>query len=171
MAIRAFITPQDLVDAISETTYMAIFDDQSTGSRSVVDASMPVQSILARAHAQCMSFLPRIYGTLPPEVPSGIVAGGDSIPVLIKDAEVQWATIYTYRRHPEYVRTYGAEPNGAMTKEVVDMLERLADLVQQVAPTDSPPQPRPGLVQSVVTGLGPRLVSPNDDGSSNLGDF
>lgn len=171
MAIRAFITPQDLVDAISETTYMAIFDDASTGSRAAVDASKPVQSILARAHAQCISFLPRLYATMPPEAPAGIVTGGDSIPILLKDAEVQWATIYTYRRHPEYVRTYGAEPNGSMTKEVGEMLERLADLVQQIAPTDSPPVPKPGLTQSIVYSSGPRIISDNADGTPNGGDF
>ncbi len=172
MAIRAFTTPQDLVDAISETAYMAIFDDGNTGSRVIVDASRPVLSVIARAHAQTCSYLPRVYAVMPPEAPgANIVVGGDSISVLLKDFEVQWATIYAYRRHPEYVRTYAAEPNGALTKELVAALERFALLQVQIAPTDSPPQPAPGLAQSIVYASGPRIISDNSDGTSNMGDF
>lgn len=172
MTIRAFTTPQDLVDAISETTYMAIFDDASSGSRTAVDVSRPVLSVIARAHANVASFLPRIYTTMPPEVPAAnLTLGGDNISILLKDAELQWATIYSYRRHPEYVRTYGAEPNGPLTKEVLAMLERIAGLFQQIPATDSPPAPKPGLPLSIVYSSGPRIISDNADGTPNQGDF
>jgi hypothetical protein len=171
MPIRAFITPQDIVDAISETTYMAIFDDANTGSRTTVDASKGVLGVIARAHAQCVSYLPRIYTTLPPEAPAGMTVAGDGIPVLLKDCEMQWATIYAYRRHPECVRLYSAEPNGALVKEVTDLLERVADMIQQIAPTDSPPAPKPGLAQSVVVAEGARIVTVGAGGVPNMGDF
>lgn len=143
MPVKAYITAQDIVDAIGEPTYMALFDDANTGDRATVDASTAVQSTIARAHAETVSWLPDIYATMPPEIPAGIVTGGDSIPVLFKDAELKWATVYAYRRHKEYVRTYSAQPGGSLVREVEALMERIATAAQRVAPTDSPPEPSP----------------------------
>jgi hypothetical protein len=172
MSIRAYIIAQDIVDAISERTYMALFDDSNSGSRPTVDASSAVKSVIARAHSQCASYLTRIYSAFPPEAPLGVVAGGDNIPVLLKDAELRWATIYAYRRHKEYVRTYSAEAGGSLEKEANALMERLANLTQQLGPTDSPPAPVPGTPNSFVANDDRMIVAGNTAfGGSKMGDF
>jgi hypothetical protein len=169
--MKSYTTPQDLVDAISEQAYFALFDDGNTLNRGVVDASTPVTKCIRRAHAQVTSFLPRIYKAFPSETAGGIDSDTDSIPALLKDAELQFAIIFAYRRHQEYVRTFGAEPGGKLMDEALELMERIATAVQQIPPTDSPPEPSPRVLPVPMTDDSPRLILDNPDGSSNLGDF
>lgn len=168
---RAFITADDLIDAMSETTFMALFNDANVEDVDDVKTSTPVKSVIFRAHAQVISFLPRVYTALPPESPAGVTSGSDSIPILLKDAELKWAMIYAYRRHKEYVKTYSAQPGGPSEKEALEAMERIADLVQQIASSDNPPTAKPGLPQSIVVDDSTRIIMSDPDGTSNQGDF
>jgi hypothetical protein len=148
MAIKGYLTPQDVVDALSEPTYMSIFDDTNSGSRSAVDVSSGVVSLMSRAHARCIATLPRIYSQFPPESPAGIPQGGDSIPILLKDLEVQLFVIYACMRHPELTKTYGINP--LSMKEWRELANDIATAALIIAPTDSPPQANPANVGGVV---------------------
>ncbi len=157
MSFTPYVSAQDLVDALSEATYMAIFDDKSTGDRATVDASRAVSQVRNRAHAQTISWLPGIYRTLPaePTVPPSTPA-----PFLLVDAELQIATILSYRRHPEYVRTYCAEPGGKMHAEWVEQMKRIRTAEIEIAPNDNPPEPKPRNVGGFVGSGNPADPAP-----------
>lgn len=173
MPTPSYITAQDLVDALSLPTYYAIFDDANTGVRNTVDTSTPVATVLRRALVWVASWLPDIYDTLPPEqgalgVPT---TTADNIPALFKDACLQRAVILAYRRHPEYVKTYGAEADGPLMKELVDMMRRIQAGTQRVTKNDTPPQTLPGNIGGSSISDGPRIAMSNIDGTKNIGDF
>lgn len=147
MSFTPYITAQDLCDALSESTYMAIFDEAATGSRPTVDASRSVTLVRNRAHALTISWLPGIYGTLPAEP---TIPATTPPPFLLLDAELQMAVVLSYRRHPEYVRTYGAEPGGKLHAEWVEQMKRIQIAQQQIAPNDNPPEATPANVGGFV---------------------
>jgi len=156
-----YLIAQDLVDAISEPTYMSIFDDTNSGVRNTVDASSGVVSLMRRAHARAVALLPRIYAKFPPENPAGIPTGNDNIPILLKDLEVQILVAYACERHPELMKTYGIAPTGVekwreFAKDIAQ-----ADLI--IAPTDNPPEPKPANVGGVVDSgqSGQNFTNPN----------
>jgi hypothetical protein len=136
MAFVPFVTAQMLCDTLSQTTYMAIFDDTNSNLRATVDASTPVVLLLNRAHALTISWLPGIYKTLPAEPPA-------TAPYLLVSAELDMAVCLAYRRHPEFVRTYSAEPGGKLVQEWVEMMKRVQIAEQEIAPNDNPPEAKP----------------------------
>ena len=161
-----FSTVQNLVDALSEATYMAVFDDARNNDRATVDASSAVALCLRRAHAQVSSRLPGLFAQLSAEQPQDA-----QVPDTLRDAELAFAVVYAYRRHPEYVRTFGAGPNGELWKEALDQVARLQTGVQRIPANDNPPAPAPANVGGIVTSNGPRMLTDADGGTSNLGDF
>lgn len=175
MTIKSFNTVQDLVDAVGVQTYMAIFDDPTgtppvpSGSRAVVDASTQVASVLQRARSRVLAWLPGAYDTMPDDQSSN----PSNVSVLMKDAELQYAVIYTYRRHPEYVRTYGAEASGPLMKEADAHMQRIKQGQERIAPNDNPPPgaPKPNNVGGVGVADGSRITITGTDGTSNAGDF
>jgi hypothetical protein len=172
MPIRSYLTAQDLRVALSPAMYLALFDDDNTGDVSAVDASAGVLSVLAESLVLVTSWLPDIYKTLPPETsPAGIVTGGDSMPILLKVAQLQYARVLSYRRHPEYVKTYGAEPGGTLWKEANEFLERIQDGVQRVTSNDTPPEVLPENVGGSAAYDGPRIAISSPDGTPNSGDW
>ena len=158
------ITAQDLVDALSLPTYMAIFDDANTGNQTTVNASTQVATCLARAHATTTSFLPAIYATPPTTTPA--------VSQLLRDAELQFAVVYAYRRHPEYVKTYGAEAGGSLWKEALETMERIQAGAQRVPSDDNPPEPKPENIGGSTAYDGPRIAITSIDGvTPNTGDW
>lgn len=172
MTIPSYITAQDLVDSLSEPVYMAIYDDVATANRTTVDASTGVGTVLGRSCAWIESWLPDIYKKMPPSTgAAGVPAGGDLIPRLMKDAQLQYAVILSYRRHPEYVKTYGATPGGKLMEELKELMARIQSGTQRISPNDTPPEPTPQNVGGVAVADGARIAMSNPDGSSNLGDW
>ena len=162
--MAGYITPQILVDALSEPTYMAIFDDTNSGLRATVDASTGVVTCLALGHAETASFLPSILSATPAEQPSALVSR------LLEMAEVSFCVCFAYRRHPEYVKTYGAEPSGPLYKECVARMLRIQAGTQQIPTNDNPPQKAANVGGSSVAD-GARIAMTGTDGVSRLGDF
>lgn len=144
--------------ALSAATYMALFDDEQTGSHSIVDASDAVRFTLRRAHARVVSRLPPIYRTLP----SAAVA--DDIPALLQDAELLYACGLAYDRHAEYARAYGRPK----FDEADDIMDKVQAAILMIA--DNPPEPAPRNVGGTVTSLGPRAFV-DSSGNYTGGDF
>ncbi len=173
MTFKAFNTPQDLVDAMGLQTYRAIFDDPvgsppvPSGSRATVDASTQVGSVLQRACACVKAWLPGAYDKMPDDQSTNAT----NISTLMKDAELRYALIFSYRRHSEYVRTYGAEPSGPLIKEADAHMQRIKQGQERIPPDDKPPAPSPNNVGGVGVSDGARIAMTAVDGSSNAGDF
>jgi hypothetical protein len=162
--MAGYITAQKLRVKLGLSTYMAIFDDNSSGDPAVVDASAEVAQCLDDAHAETASFLPSIFDTTPAEQPSA------SVSKLLILAELGFACVFAYRRRPEYVKTFGADPSGPLYKEAVDRMLRIQKGTQQVAPNDNPPQ-KPGNAGGYVLADGPRIAATSADGTVNSGDL
>lgn len=163
MSLTPFITAAELRATLSPATYMAIFDDEQTGSVSLVDASTAVLLTLSRAHIRTVSWLPPSFDKLPK-------SSDTDVSILLKDAELNYAVGLSYDRHPEYVRAYGADPQ---RKAAYDQAELTMTRVQAAVLRlpDSPSMDEPHNVGGIVYESGPRTLIDSFDGSRNGGDL
>ena len=116
-----FNSQTDLQNALNPTTFVEIFDD---GNNGVVEPNNPaVTFVLQRAHAEVMSYMARIYGVMPAEPPA-------STSMLLESAEIDYAIALSYERHPEYVRTFGAEKRSDRWMRAEKKMERIAIALQ-----------------------------------------
>jgi hypothetical protein len=162
--MAGYVSASELRDVLSLATYMAIFDDGNTGVTATVDASSAVALVLSRAHAEVISYLLTIYGTLPAELPS-------AVPVLLKSAELDYAVAFSFERHPEYVRTYGEAKRAERWERAERKMERIASTIQRIAPSDNPPEPTPRTSGGIVLDDARRFITTSSDGTWNGGDF
>lgn len=161
MPLPAFITPSDLRTALTARVYEQVFDDDGDGT--VADDDPEVQLVIERAHAEVLSYLPRIWDkSLPTDVPP-----------LLKSAELDFAVALAFERHPEYVRSVGEEARERRWTRAERKMERIVDGAQVVvgnAPPDADTKP---LMQGgIVYNANPRrtIVDGSDD-TYNGGDF
>lgn len=161
--LAPYIAASDLRAALSPAVYMAIFDDEQTGSIADVDASNAVALVLARAHSRVVSWLGHTYTKLP-------LATDSEVPYLLKDAELNYAIGMSFDRHPEYVRAYGADPQ---RKNAWDQAELTMNRVQEAILrfVDAPSVGKPVNVGGIVFDSGPRTLTDSLDGTYNGGDF
>ncbi len=155
-----FITADDLKNALGPSTFLTIFDDLSTGS---VPAA-PVDLIIKRAHAEVMSYLPRVYDTMPAELPA-------PVPAILMSAELDYAVAFSFERHPEYVRTFGEQKRLERWNRAEKKMERIASAIQEIAPNDSPPEGKPRTSGGIVYDNARRMLIDSPDGTFNGGDF
>lgn len=158
------VSAQVLRLALTATTYMAIFDDAKSKDPDVVDGSDQVALVLELSWAQCSSFLPPIYQTDPSELPSQVSS-------LLKLAQLTFARALSYQRHPEYVKTFGAEPGGKMWTIAENIMKNIQGGVQRIPPKDHPPDAAPYNIAGPVADDGKRMIVTSPDGTDNLGDF
>lgn len=164
MATEPLITAANLRDALSLPTYLALFDDELTGSVTVVDASAGVALVLRRAHIRCISWLGTNYNKLPRVTDT-------EVPDLLIDAELNFAVALAYDRHPEYTRSTGCEPN---RKSAFDQAETCMMRIQEAIlrlDVDAPSMGAPLNVGGIVTDGGQRVFLGSTNGASNGGDF
>lgn len=157
------ITAADLRNALSPSTYMALFDDDQTGSIVTVDASGPVQLVLRRAHIKCVTWLGANYEKIPD--------GTDThVSFLLVDAELNYAIGMAYDRHPEYVRAYGED---AKRKAAWDQAELTMMRIQEAVLkfVDLPDMEEPRNVGGLVVDGGQRVFLTSSTGINNGGDF
>jgi hypothetical protein len=161
--LAPYITPVELRDALSPATYMAIFDDEQCGSTITVDASTAVALVLARAHSRVVSWLGSNYSRIPLVTDAGI-------PLLLKDAELNYAIGMSYDRHPEYVRAYGCDPQRKSAWDMAELtMERIQAAVLRLE--DGTPVAKPKNIGGIVWESGPRTLTDSLDGTYNGGDF
>lgn len=172
MSIAGWVTAKQLRLALGPVTYMAIFDDGRSKDVVVVDASDQVLQVLAESAADVASYLPALYTReqSPAQVPG-------STSWLLTGAQLMYAKCLAWQRHPEYVKTYGAQPGGKLETQYREKMERIQSSIQQVAPGDgtatsgADPVPDPPNVGGVVRADDDRIIISDPDGTSNLGDF
>lgn len=162
-----WVSAQDLRLSLGPVTYMAIFDDApKTKDITAVDASDQVALVLDDSAADVKSYLPSLFNDLamPPELPAASSK-------LLRGAQLIYAKVLSYQRHPEYVKTYGAQHDGPMEKRYREMMSRIQSAIQRIPATDSPPLEQPANVSTVVRDDGRRIILTEPDGDRNLGDF
>lgn len=154
----AYLTQTDLTNRLGGQTVTALYDDTGT---STVNATA-LADVLAGASARVDSYLARNYEvTLPiTQVP---------IPAMVKEAALEWAIYLSFRRKPEYIRTYWNQALPDLQKSAEELSDRLAEAAQYIP--DLAAQPTPGNVGGVTYDTGARLICDASDGTTNAGDF
>jgi hypothetical protein len=159
----ALITAADLRNALGAATYMALFDEETTGSISDVDASAAVLMVLRRAHIRCISWLGTNYAKIPKST-------DNDISDLLIDAELNYAIGLAYDRHPEYVRAYGADPQRKNAYDLAELtMMRIQEAILKLV--DSPSMAEPLNVGGLVIDGGQRVFLDSSNGQRNSGDF
>jgi hypothetical protein len=148
---------------LSLATYIAIYDDDLTGSITEVDASEGVALTLSDAHSLVVSRLGTNYTHIP------LVTDID-VPFLLKSAELNYAVGISYDRHPEYIRAYGTDPQ---RKNAYDRAEMTMERIQQslLKFADAPSMPEPANIGGLVIDGGQRVFLDSSTGQRNSGDF
>ncbi|WP_394847396.1 hypothetical protein LZC95_08015 [Pendulispora brunnea] len=151
-----FVSFEELRAALGPATFLAIFDDDNDGTVSPNDVA--VSLVRQRGHVEVLSYLPRIYDTLP-----------TAVPLLLKSAELDYDIALSYERHPEYVRSFGEETRAERWLRAEKRMERVAEAVQQL--TDHAPEPKPGILAPFLYSRAHRVLIDDPDGTDNGGDF
>lgn len=161
MTAPSFITVAELRAALNPSTFQAIFDEEGNGT--VLDDNPAVQQVLERSYARVMAWLGRPYETLPQPLPA-------SVPLLLKDAQLDYAQSFSYERHPEYVRSMGeTSRNVTHYLRAEATMQKVSISVLQLS--ENKPEPKPRNVGGIVTTFGRNIISPGADGTNNGGDF
>jgi len=159
----ALITAADLRNALGAATYMALLDEETTGSISDVDASAAVLMVLRRSHIRCISWLGTNYAKIPKST-------DNDISDLLIDAELNYAIGLAYDRHPEYVRAYGADPQRKNAYDLAELtMMRIQEAILKLV--DSPSMAEPLNVGGLVIDGGQRVFLDSSNGQRNSGDF
>lgn len=172
MSLTGWVTAKQLRLSLGPVTYMAIFDDARTGNTGTVDASDQVLQVLAESAAEVASYIPALYTReqAPAQLP------GNTAWVLT-GAQLLYAKCLSWQRHPELVKTYGAQPGGKVETLFREKMVRIQSSIQQVAPGDgdatsgASPVPDPPNVSANVIPEDDRIIVSDPDGTPNIGDF
>lgn len=164
MALSGWIAAQDLRLALGPVSYMAVFDDSRSKDVPTVDASPQVAQVIALSAAEVASYLPVLWPDLPPQLPA-------TASQLLAGAQLDYARVLSYRRHPEYVKTYDAGPGGKMEELFRAKMARIQSSIQQVVPQDAPAAEPPANVGGSFADDGKRMVVTEPDGRDNFGDW
>lgn len=160
-----YIQLVDISNAVSPTTVLALADDGNTGNIADSGVLAIVESIIARAEAECNSYVVRAY-------PKLIIPVAQSpLSTMLKQASLMFAIPYLYMRHPEYVKTYGDDVRGGTgaVDNAREFMERLCTGRQFLF--DVPAEPKPSVVGGIYISNGPRTIIDGPNGEINSGDF
>lgn len=166
MALSGWIDAKALRLALGPTTYMAIYDDAKTKDQTfaLVDNSDQVKQALALSASEVASYLPSLWPDLPPQLPS-------SASQLLADAQLMYAKLLAYQRHPEYVKTYDAGPGGKLEERFRAKMARIQSGIQQIVTADAPAAEDPAIVGGSFKDDGKRMLCTDPDGTDNFGDW
>jgi hypothetical protein len=157
--------PEDLAADIAPDAYKAIYDDDRTGDISLVHRTLGVLNTIESAHAWVVSALPVIYQTIPD--------GSDrEISTLLKSAERQYACYLAFCRKPKYTRDNGRTKDRDRYLDLAnDIMAKIQANILRIVPQDNPPEAKPYNAGGLVTYSGQRVMLPDQDGTTNSGDF
>lgn len=152
-----YIQQSHLEGALSVATVIAACDDDRDGA---ADASVIAQ-IIENAEAEVDSFLFGYY-TVPLPAP---------IDRIVKLAALDFAISFLFRRHPEYVRTFGNEPRSMRLYENAVARMKSIQAGAQALPDTSATVGRAKNIAKPMVNTEPRMSLPNSNGTGGTGDF
>jgi hypothetical protein len=155
----AFIVQKDLENALSPAVVLALFDDQSVGTASAT----AIAEVIDSAEAEVRSYLVNPFGT-----PLPAAAFTDP---LLRLACIDFAIVFAYERHPEYVRSQGETGKlESRWKRAKERMERIQAAMQRPATLD--PSTKPSNVGGQVRSGDPKSPTPPAKSFANgTGDF
>jgi len=159
LAIIVYVTQEDLEQALSPATVLALYNDLNNDSVNPT----ALEGVLIRATTWVDSYLATQYlGPFPvPQTP---------VPMMIKMAALEFAIAFSFERHPEYVLTYGESFRAtARFKRACEIMERIISSQQQIP--DWALQPKGKNVGGIINSTGPRTIIDGPNGENNGGDF
>lgn len=160
--MAGYASETDLRNALWPGIFKQLFDDTGTGT--VATGAASVLQVLARAHAEVTSYLPRAYDVTPDELPS-------SVSQLLVSAELDYAVAFAFSRRPELAEKLGANYIDLTFKRAAKKMENIANAVQQIAANDHPPAASPNTSGGVVYDNSRRVLTDDVDGTVLSGDF
>lgn len=157
MAAGKYIKDSDLLTRLNPKLYLVLFDDDHTDDVDQVNDEA-VQQVIDAAEAEVDSYLVLIHDM---PLPTTIVPKVDR---LVKVACLDYASCFSFRRHPEYTRVFGESGKDkgmwAVAEKRMERLKKdlqmLPDIREQ---TGAIPKNTGGFVQAVD----PRGVENEDD--------
>lgn len=151
-----WIDQTDLVNVMSVATFAACFNNPVTGALDLDG----VAATIDRAEQEVLSWLIDEYGTGIQSEPN---LGADRF---LKGCALEFAIVYAYDRHPEYVKANGKEraDRYAIAEK---RMERVLESMQR--PTSL--AKKPANVGGTTVTDGPRIITTGVDGTNNGGDF
>ncbi len=151
----AYITQQDLVNAMGLNVVKAVFCDDNTD----VPNASAIAACLAYASAQVDAFLAGTYDVTLPLV---------SPPDIVKFAAVDFACGYAMRRRPDIVRAMNEKSWSDFQDAALTNMKLFAVALKRLPQSTVS---APANVGGFSLSTGGRLVIDNVDGTSNAGDF
>jgi phage gp36-like protein len=154
----AYLTQADLEARMGVPKVLALYDDTNSGSVNTTALGV----ILQTASDLVDGTIARSYtGTFPMASPQ---------PVLVKEAAMLYAQALSIERKPELISRDDDSFPMKLRKQADTLCERIASGLSRLV--DAPP-PTAGvnLTGGLVFIDGPRLISTNPDGTSNMGDL
>lgn len=152
-----YCSSDELRIALGTATFLAIFDENNDGT---ADAEA-VTLVQVRAHARVVSRLVDVFGA---NIPASL---STTAPILLKDAELDYATALAWQRHPEYVRAHGKNEAIAAMERADQTMARVQSAIARLSDFAT----KPANVGGVVNDTSSRLVIDSADGTKNSGDF
>jgi hypothetical protein len=164
-AAGRYIDAAAMILRLTPATYVAIYDDDNNNDPTNVNDAA-VQADIDGAEGEVDSWIIAQY---PMPLPATTAPTVDR---LAKLAALDYACSLAWRRHPEYVRTFGENPRAdglwqmaeARMKRIQEAIQQLPDIVEQGVAS-------PRNVGGVLLDDGPRTIIPDADGDCNGGDF
>jgi len=154
-----YVFQADIEASLPPQTLVQLTDDDGDG---VPDAAV-IGAIIEDAEAEAEGFVIGQYSKLP---------DGISSDRLFKLSVKEIVIAFLFRRHPEYVRTYGEhDRSDSMYKRAIERLNRIQNAEQQLPDVVQEDGFRPKNVGGIVYDSGRRMFIDNADGTSNAGDF
>lgn len=159
-----YIRAADVINRLTPTTYIAIYDDSNNNSVSNVNDAA-VQLDIDSAEGEVDSYLIS-ENTLP--LPT---TTNPAIDRLVKLAALDFAESFAFRRHPDYVRTFGENPRAEGAYEMATArMKRIRTAIQQL-PDVGAQTGKPANVGGLVIDDGPRTITQSADGTDNGSGF
>lgn len=154
------IVQADLENATSVATVAACFDDANTGTLN----AGALAAVIDRGEQEVKSWLLSNYGpTLPPD-------GQLATDSFLKYAAIEYIVAHMFDRHPEYVRSNSKTSYESRFARADQRMQRIAS-ARQRPPVIAPTIKAPANVGGTTTDDSHRIITSNNDGSSNSGDF
>lgn len=161
-----YINADDVVLRHTQDTFMQIYDDDSVGDLKIAKASPALQQDIDSAEGEVDSWL-ITENKLP--LPT---TTNPSVDRLVKACALDFCQALGFRRHPEYVRTFGENGRAdSLWKMATDRMRRIQEATQQLPDVVQQTGKKQANVGGIVFDSGPRTVIDGADGTHNSGDL